>query len=62
MCHLSATTNCFLHVKDKSASTDIQLSFQGDTQVNLFGFNGSYESWVQLHNMMYLGTRAIDTE
>lgn len=37
--YLSATRNCFLHIKDKSVTTDIQLSFQGDTQVNLFGFN-----------------------
>lgn len=39
--YLSATRNCFLHIKDKSVSTDIQFSFQGDTQVNLFGFNES---------------------
>lgn len=57
---LSATKNNFLHIKDKFANADIQFSFQGHTQLNLFGFNENYKSWTQLPNMIYLHTRSID--
>lgn len=59
-CYLSATRNHFLYIKDKCVSADIQFSFRGNTQLNLFDFNENYKPRTQSLNRMYLWTRSID--